>query len=231
MDKQLSKRAIEGRNWRVTARRNRRINIVVSRYVELKHHDIYTKCKNFYDAVVGKYTNVQNLTKTEEFRQMVETEQVQVSEHQEKVQEMAQVSELQETVSETETVRIETEGFRQTVETESVQVNEQQEKVQETVQISELQENVQVSELQETVSETETVQIETETVRVETETDILTEAMRGTVDMDRVVDNIIRNLEDVVPDVFNDINDEGLGLNIDDEIGSLMNEYNIDNSW
>ena len=68
MLKNLSKRAIEGRKWRVSAREKRKFNTVVSKYIEQKHREIYGKCKKFYDDVVDKYPTVQNLTKTEEFR-------------------------------------------------------------------------------------------------------------------------------------------------------------------
>ena len=68
MNKQLSKRAIEGRRWRIKARETRKLNVVISKYVEEKHPEIYEKCKNFYNKVVNKYEDVQNLTKTKEFQ-------------------------------------------------------------------------------------------------------------------------------------------------------------------
>ena len=68
MLKQLSKRALEGRRWRVNARQKRKFNTIVSKYVEENHKDIYERCKVFFDNVVDKYPACQNLTKTEEFR-------------------------------------------------------------------------------------------------------------------------------------------------------------------
>ena len=40
MPKGLSKRAIEGRRWRISAREKRKFNTVVSKYVEENHKEI-----------------------------------------------------------------------------------------------------------------------------------------------------------------------------------------------
>ena len=64
-----SKRAIEGRRWRIHAREKRRLNTVIAKYIEEKHNDLHTKCVNFYDSVVGKYSQVQDLSKTYEHLQ------------------------------------------------------------------------------------------------------------------------------------------------------------------
>ena len=72
MPKSLSKRAIQARKWRIDAREKRRLNTVVTEYVRLKHKDIYNQCKQFYDSVVEDYSQNQNLTKTQEFRCMME---------------------------------------------------------------------------------------------------------------------------------------------------------------
>ena len=72
MPKSLTKRAVQARKWRVDAREKRRLNTVVTEYVRLKHKDIYNECKQFYDSVVEDYSQNQNLTKTQEFRCMME---------------------------------------------------------------------------------------------------------------------------------------------------------------
>ena len=72
MPKSQSKRAIEGRKWRVEARQKRKLNTVVTEYVKLKHKLIYEKCSNFYDSIIEKYPQNQNLTKTFEFRLLLE---------------------------------------------------------------------------------------------------------------------------------------------------------------
>ena len=79
MSKRLSKRAIEGRNWRVSARQKRRLNTIISEYVRLTHQDIYNECKTFYISVVDKYTQKQNLTKTEEFRLMLKNREAETT--------------------------------------------------------------------------------------------------------------------------------------------------------
>ena len=73
MSKPLSKRTIEGRRWRIQARHKRRLNIIISKYVEENHKNIYEHCTEFYNAVVDKYPTVQNLAKTQEFSEWMES--------------------------------------------------------------------------------------------------------------------------------------------------------------
>ena len=71
MPKSQSKRAIEGRKWRVSAREKRRLNTIVTEYVRLKHTTIYEECSNLYNSIVKNYSENQNLTKTREFRELI----------------------------------------------------------------------------------------------------------------------------------------------------------------
>ena len=244
MSGRLSKRANEGRRWRVNARQKRRLNTIIAKYIEEKHKDIHSKCVMFYHSVVGKYSAVQNLTKTFEFRAMIETE-TSNSEQQERPQAEAVVSE-QQGRPQAEAVVSEQQERPQA---EAV-VSEQQERPQAEAVVSEQQERPQaeavVSEPQNEITVTPGyTYIEPGLIMNEyviNNQDILSESVNTTIgefdegidrlaDMETIINNIVRDLEHVEPSIFEDLYDEGLGLNTEEEVGNMLNDYNIDNMW
>ena len=70
MPKSQTKRAIQARKWRISAREKRRLNTIVTEYVKVKHKEVYEECVNLYDNIVENYSENQNLTKTKEFREL-----------------------------------------------------------------------------------------------------------------------------------------------------------------
>ena len=191
MSKVLSKRAIEGRRWRVQARQKPKLNTVIAKYIEAKHADIHTMCVKFYDEVVKKYPDAQDLTKTGEFQQLLKTTQP----------ETEQAGTTQPETEQAGTTQPETEQAG-TTQPETEQVG--------------------------------TTQPETE--QAGTTPDILSQAMNNTLcdiaedednnRIEEIINNIVKEFENVEPSLF-----EGLGLNSEDEFGTLLDMYNIDNSW
>ena len=76
MDKSQSKRAIQARKWRDSAREKRRFNNVISEYVRYKHVEIYNECLSLYESLKKKYPDLapkKDLTKTRMFRRIIES--------------------------------------------------------------------------------------------------------------------------------------------------------------
>ena len=214
MSRKLSKRAIEGRNWRVSARQKRRLNIIISEYVRLSHQDIYNECKTFYNSVVEKYTEKQNLSKTEEFRLMVKN-------HNERT-ETASVSDTEQSEAETTSTNSLSEAGTPTNDTEQEEAEMAGEQL-ETVTIGATYVEPKVILNEYIVSSTP---------------DILSQAMNDTIgdelydstqDMESIVREIINDIEMVEPDIFN-AEDEGIDLNVQDELENMVYDYNIDNN-
>ena len=75
MNKSQSKRAVQARRWRDTAREKRRINNVIAEYVQHKYKDVYNECYELYEALKKKYPNLGpkcDLTKTAMFKRLIE---------------------------------------------------------------------------------------------------------------------------------------------------------------
>ena len=250
MPKTISKRALEGRRWRIQAREKRKLNTVVAKYVEEKHKDIYTICATFYRNVVDKYPSVQNLTKTSEFRFLLNT--MDADEQTETCQ-----GETVAVINQTETRQGETVAVINQTETrqgETVAVINQTETCQgEMVAVTKTRQGETVAAV---TSQTgnESISVTPGNIYVEdgvimneyvvnnnnndSNVDIISEAMSGVVgdndegidrlaDMDAIVNNILRDLEAVEPSIFQDINDEGIGLNTEDEFGNMVDEYDL----
>ena len=225
MPKTLSKRAIEGRKWRIAAREKRRINTVIAEYVRVKHEGIYVKCTEFYNRVVDEYPQAQNLIKMQEFREMLEKETATASEQ------------THETATTSEQTHETATASEQTHETATTS-----EQTHETATTSE--QTHETATASEQTHETETTTVTIGNTYVEPglimNEYIITEAMNGTIgdiiddgidrveDMETVVNNIIRDLEDVEPAIFESIEDEGIGLNTEDEVGNLLHDFDID---
>ena len=67
-----SKKAVEARRWRISAKEKRRFNTLVTEYVQFKHHDIYNECYQLYNTLNEKHPDAGNLTKTRTFKRMIE---------------------------------------------------------------------------------------------------------------------------------------------------------------
>ena len=244
MPKVLSKRALEGRRWRVQARQKRKLNTIISKYIEEKHEDIYAKCVMFYDRVVSKYPEVQNLTKTEEFQLMLKTTDgsYQTGTHQD--QTAAVVSEQAGTTHQDETAAVVSEQAGTTHQDETAAVVSEQAGTahqDETAAVVNEQAGTQDESISVTPGYTYVepgLIINEYVVNNNNNADILSEAMDGAVgdidggfdrlaDMDTIVNEIIRDLETVEPSIFEDLNDEGIGLNTEDEVGNMLNDYNL----
>ena len=220
MPKTPSKRAIEGRNWRISAREKRRLNTVISEYIRLTRKDLYSECKTFYDSVVQSYTEKQNLTKTFEFRLLIHKYNQKLFE----AEVPAASNEVEVTTISDETVR------EQPPEAEPPAASD---------------------EVEATTTSGETVSIGWTYVEpgltinqyvINNNQDILSEAMNGTIedihddgldrdeDMFKAVREIVHDLEDVEQSIFYP-EDEGIGLNVEDEVCNMLADYDIDNLW
>ena len=248
-----TKRAIEGRRWRISAREKRKLNTVVSKYVEENHNDIYEKCKMFYDNVVDKYSTVQNLTKTEEFRFFLmgstsNTHQQMDEAPEETGQEQTVAVEdntlTREATEETASVEDNTLTREATEETASVEDNTvTREAAEETAAVEDntitreaVEETAAVEDITLTPGNTyieNDVIINEYIVNNNNNTCILSEAaheididegINQIDDMEAVVNGIIRELEAVEPSFF-DLFDEGIDLNVEDEFSNLMEQY------
>ena len=75
MVRSQTKRAVQARKCRDTAREKRRINNVLAEYVRHKHANIYNECYELYKALKKKYPNLGpkcDLTKTTMFKRLIE---------------------------------------------------------------------------------------------------------------------------------------------------------------
>ena len=76
MKNSQSKRAIQARKWRDSARAKRRFNNIISEYVRYKHVEIYNECLSLYESLKKKYPDLapkKDLTKTSMFRRIIES--------------------------------------------------------------------------------------------------------------------------------------------------------------
>ena len=234
MNKQLSKRAIEGRKWRINAREKRRLNTIVTRYIEEKHGDIYQKCKEFYNKVVEKYSTVQNLTKTEEFRFFLnenaasDNEQATTSNSNE--QATTSNSNKQATTSSSNEQATTSNSNEQTTTSNSnEQATTSSSNERATTSNSNEQATTSSSNEQATTSNSNE-----QMVALGIGPDILSEAVCeiGEIgenniqldNMDIFVNDIIRELEAGEPSIFG-LLDEGIELNAEDELCCLVEQY------
>ena len=247
MVKALSKRAIEGRKWRICAREKRRLNTIVTRYIEEKHSDIYERCKRFYNDVVDRYSTVQNLTKTKEFRffleGITETDNGQATTSGTASDSNEQATVVSGTASGSNEQATVASGTASDSNEQATVVsrtasgsNKQATVASGTASCSNEQATVASgtasdSNEQATVaSGTASGSNEQATVASGIGSDILSEAMCEIRDfseldnMDAVVSGIIRELEANVQSIFDPL-DEGIGLNVEDELGSLVEQY------
>ena len=77
MVKSQSKRAVQARKYRDSAREKRRMNKVVAEYVQYKYVDIYNECSALYHSLKKKYPNLGqkcDLTKTPMFRRLTQND-------------------------------------------------------------------------------------------------------------------------------------------------------------
>ena len=75
MNKSQSKKAVQARRWRDSARETRRLNKIITEYVRFKYEDIYAECENLFQAIKDKYPNLgpkRDLTKTPMFRKIIQ---------------------------------------------------------------------------------------------------------------------------------------------------------------
>ena len=72
MFKSQSKKAIDARRWRASAREKKRFNTVVTEYVRIKYNEIYNECHQLYNSLHEKHSDTSNLTKTRTFRRIIE---------------------------------------------------------------------------------------------------------------------------------------------------------------
>ena len=75
MKKSQTKKAVQARKWRNSARDQRRLNKVINRYVFHKHRSIYDECYELFIALKEKYPTLGDkcdLTKTKMFKRLVE---------------------------------------------------------------------------------------------------------------------------------------------------------------
>ena len=151
MPKTVSKRALEGQRWRIQAREKRRLNTIIAKYVEEKDMVLYARCVNYYDTVVTKYPQVQNLTKIAEFQNLLATEETQTGEQQDQPQPEITVSEQQDqpqpeiTVSEQQDQPQPeiTASEQQDQPQAEITVSEQQDQPQAEITVSEQQDQLQ----------------------------------------------------------------------------------------
>ena len=214
--------------------------------------------------MVNKYPQVQNLTKTLEFRHWVKTTVVseQTGTHHETTVGSEQVGTQHETTSVSEQA-----GIQHETTVGSEQAGTQHETTSVSEQAGTQHETTVGSEQAGTQHETppavnEQARIKDEPITVtpgniyvepglvineyivnnNSNVDIISEAMPGGVedvdegierlaDMNAIISNIVRDLEAVEPAIFQDLNDEGIGLNTEDEVGIMLDEYDIDNLW
>ena len=233
MPKSQTKRAIQARKWRVSAREKRRLNTIVTEYVRLKHNEIYEECLNLYDSIAESYSENQNLTKTKEFRELVgdymQTDEPQVLSGEED----QPANKVAETV-----IAEEGEPANKTVET--------------TVEENRIEPAAAEESVIEPVVHDEVLTIGDTYVEpglvfnnyiVQPQPDILSETRNETIgdgyeydgidrteDIEAVVNEIINDLEFAEPDIFNrsTVEDEGIELNFEDETDYVLHDFNID---
>ena len=225
MPKSQTKRAIEGRKWRVSAREKRRFNTVVAEYVRVKHKHIHEECREFYNNVVGKYSEKQKLTITEEFRTMLErpksTERPEPSATaiEENLFEQFPIDPLTASRTErpeplTSATAIEENLFEQfPIEPLTASRTERPEPLTSTTTTTTIEENL-----------VEQIPIDPLTVTVrDTLGDIeqVVQNIEGVQDVDRIINEIINDLDEIHHDIFiesQEQQDEGIDLNLEDEL-------------
>ena len=63
-----TKRAREARQWRANKREKRRFNVFLSDFTNIKFGNVYRECKDFFDSLNEKYPNKHDLTKTRDYK-------------------------------------------------------------------------------------------------------------------------------------------------------------------
>ena len=232
----------------MSAREKRRLNTIVTEYVRLKHTTIYEECSNLYNSIVKNYSENQNLTKTREFRELIgdytQADEPRVSSNE--VDEPA-ADEPAKTVH--EPANNDDEPANKAAHDEAVHDEAVHEAVHdEAVHDEAVHEAVHDETVHDEAVHDEATSIGDTYVEyglimnnyiIHQQTDILTEAMNETIgddsidrteDMDTIVNEIINELEAVEPDIFlpSAAEDEGIGLNVEDEVDDLFYDLDID---
>ena len=234
MNLSQSKKAINERRRRLNDREKRRHNVFVHDYICTKYREIYNECNIFYQELRKQYPKKLNLIKTYQYKKW--KRQLTTGEA-----DMSEPVHPEPAMIETETVQaIHTEPAM--IETETVQAIHPQPAMIET-------ETVQAIHPEPAMIETETVQaIHSEADISESASSILEQASQGLFpssslsaedvqelsieDMDRIVQEIISELEqdqgvrDLLPYVQSDVEeDEGIELNIETELGAIVEPF------
>ena len=229
MPKSQTKRAIQARKWRVSARGKRRFNTIVTEYVRLKHKEIYEECSNLYESIVENYSPNLNLTKTKEFRELL-GDYIQSDE----------VGELHVSSGEEDEPGI-ANNVVETAAEENI--------IEPTVANIETaaEENIIQPAVQDEVLSIGDTYVEPGLIMnnyiVEPQADVLAEVINDTIgdineyeningmrDIDAIVNEIVNDLEDVEPHIFAQptAEDEGIGLNFEDEADYEPYDFDID---
>ena len=96
--KSQTKKAVDARRWRVSAKEKKRFNTVVTEYVHLKYHDVYDECCQLYQTLNKKHPDASNLAKTRTFKRIIEDlKEETVSKQAEPVRDEAEADNVTET--------------------------------------------------------------------------------------------------------------------------------------
>ena len=161
-----TKKAINERKRRTNDREKRRHNVFIEDYIATKYKAIYAECNTFYDQLRGMYPNKLNVTKTYRYRKWKK-----------------QIAETAETITNTESVPDE-------VETENTEAADS-ESVPDEVET----ENTEAADSESVPDEVETENTEAPSILEVAAQELFPSEERTFDDMDRIVNDIIQELE------------------------------------
>ena len=232
MSLSLSKKAINERRRRVTQREKRRRTTFVHDYVRVKYATIYNECNGFYQELTEKYPGKIDFTKTREYRRWEAqiNERIQTETHDEIVTLEAHVilenclSKPTATTgkfgqSDTETATQEVDIAAETISKQLDQTGT--ENIESTLNM-----------FTETVTATRDVEQYEPSILQIAAGELLPTDPISIENMDRIVDEIIRDLErdEQVRELLDNINendeeDEGIEINIDTELRAIVEPF------
>ena len=212
MSLSLSKKAIVERRRRVTQREKRRRTTFVHDYVRVKYATIYNECNGFYQELTEKYPEKLDFTKTREYRRWEAqiNERIQTETHDEIVTLEAHVV-LENCLSKPTA----TTGKFGQPDTETA-----------TREVDIATETISTQ-----LDQTGTENIEPSILQIAAE-ELLPADPISIENMDRIVDEIIRDLErdEQIRELLGNINenneeDEGIEINIDTELSAIVEPF------
>ena len=205
--KSQTKKAIDARRWRSNAKEKRQFNALIAEYVQYKHSNIYDECSQLYKSLCEKHPNAQNIVKTRTFKRIIEDFKEAANEEEEPVAAAEDLTVDRHVEEKEEPVANEADQHEEPVANEPVA----NEAAAAPVANEAAAQSIISAALEESLGY-EHVNIN-EINNIENIENIINEVIN-----DLEQDEVIRDMMDQYVQPQYEIEDEGIGLNLEDEI-------------